>query len=234
MNFTLLQVAETATTAANIAAGQQPASQQLDYWELALKGGVVMIPILLLSVVAVFILVERFLAISRATKSDSHFMDNIREYVQGNRLDAAVALCQATEQPQARLVEKGLKRMHAPLADVQTAIENQGSLEVAQLERGLPILAMVAGGAPMLGFLGTVTGMVRAFFDMAQAGNNLDIQILANGIYEAMVTTVAGLIVGLVGYFSYNYLVSRVQRVMFHLEADTMEFMDVLYAQKQS
>ncbi len=189
-----------------------------------------MIPILLLSIVAIFIFTERFMAINRASQVDSHFMSNIREYIQSNRIDAAVALCQASATPQARLIEKGIKRMGAPLSDIQTAIENVGGLEVSRLEKGLAILAMVAGGAPMLGFLGTVTGMVRAFFNMASAGNNLDIQVLSSGIYEAMVTTVAGLIVGIIAYFGYNYLVSRVQRVVFHLEASTMEFMDMLYS----
>lgn len=191
-----------------------------------------MIPILILSFIAVFIIVERFLAIRRASKVDNHFMSNIREYILNNRTDAAIALCQASAIPQARLIEKGIKRIGAPLNDIQTAIENEGNLEVARLEKGLAILAMIAGGAPMLGFLGTVTGMVRAFFNMANAGNNLDIQILSSGIYEAMVTTIAGLIVGLVAFFGYNLLVAQVQRVVFHLEASTMEFMDMLYAKK--
>ncbi|MDR1023440.1 MAG: MotA/TolQ/ExbB proton channel family protein [Prevotellaceae bacterium] len=216
-NFILLQAVE---------------QQQLDFIELAIKGGWVMIPILILSFIAVFIIVERFLAIRRASKVDNHFMSNIREYILNNRTDAAIALCQASAIPQARLIEKGIKRIGAPLNDIQTAIENEGNLEVARLEKGLAILAMIAGGAPMLGFLGTVTGMVRAFFNMANAGNNLDIQILSSGIYEAMVTTIAGLIVGLVAFFGYNLLVAQVQRVVFHLEASTMEFMDMLYAKK--
>ncbi|MDR1343320.1 MAG: MotA/TolQ/ExbB proton channel family protein [Prevotellaceae bacterium] len=216
-NFILLQAAEP---------------QQLDFIELAIKGGWVMIPILILSFIAVFIIVERFLAIRRASRVDNHFMSNIREYIQSNRTDAAIALCQASAIPQARLIEKGIKRIGAPLNDIQTAIENEGNLEVARLEKGLAILAMIAGGAPMLGFLGTVTGMVRAFFNMANAGNNLDIQILSSGIYEAMVTTIAGLIVGLVAFFGYNLLIAQVQRVVFHLEASTMEFMDMLYAKK--
>ncbi|MDR1417478.1 MAG: MotA/TolQ/ExbB proton channel family protein [Prevotellaceae bacterium] len=216
-NFVLLQAVEP---------------QQLDFIELAIKGGWVMVPILILSVIAVFIFVERFFAVRRASKVDNHFMSNIREYILSNRTDAAVALCQATTLPQARLIEKGIKRIGAPLNDIQTAIENEGNLEVARLERGLAILAMTAGGAPMLGFLGTVTGMVRAFFNMANAGNNLDIHILSSGIYEAMVTTIAGLIVGLIAYFGYNLLVAQIQRVVFHLEASTMEFMDMLYGKK--
>jgi biopolymer transport protein ExbB len=208
--------------------------QQMDFIELAIKGGWVMIPILLLSVVAVFVFTDRFLAINRASKMDNHFMSNIREYIQSNRIDGAVALCQANNTPQSRLIEKGIKRMGSSLADIQTAIENVGGLEVARLEKGLAILGMVAGGAPMLGFLGTVTGMVRAFFNMASAGNNLDIQVLSSGIYEAMVTTVAGLIVGIIAYFGYNYLVSRVSRVVFQLEASTMEFMDMLYIKQPS
>ncbi|MGL4364806.1 MAG: MotA/TolQ/ExbB proton channel family protein [Bacteroidales bacterium] len=217
MNLTLLQITE---------------SPQLDFIELAFKGGWVMIPLLLLSIIAVFIFTERLIAVQRASKVDSHFMNNIREYIHDSRIDAAIALCQAGSNPQTRLIEKGIKRMGAPLADIQTAIENEGGLEVARLEKGLAILGMVAGGAPMLGFLGTVTGMVRAFFDMASAGNNLDIQILSSGIYEAMVTTVAGLIVGIIAYFGYNLLVSQIQRVVFHLEASTMEFMDMLYLKK--
>jgi biopolymer transport protein ExbB len=206
--------------------------QQIDFIELAIKGGWVMIPILLLSVIAIFIFSERFLAIHRASKVDNHFMSNIREYILSNRADAAIALCQASAKPQARLIEKGIKRIGAPLSDIQTAIENEGNLEVARLEKGLAILAMIAGGAPMLGFLGTVTGMVRAFFNMANAGNNLDIQLLSSGIYEAMVTTIAGLIVGLIAFFGYNLLIAQVQRVVFQLEASTMEFMDMLYSKK--
>ena len=206
--------------------------QQMDFIELAIKGGWVMIPILLLSIIAVFIFAERFLAINRASKMDGHFMSNIREYIQRNSIDGAIALCQACDTPQSRLIEKGIKRIDSSLADIQTSIENVGGLEVARLEKGLAILAMVAGGAPMLGFLGTVTGMVRAFFNMASAGNNLDIQVLSSGIYEAMITTVAGLIVGIIAYFGYNYLVSRVQRVVFHLEASTLEFMDMLYSKQ--
>ncbi|MDR0415050.1 MAG: MotA/TolQ/ExbB proton channel family protein [Prevotellaceae bacterium] len=216
-NFILLQAVE---------------QQQLDFIKLAIKGGWVMIPILLLSIIAVFIFMERFFAIRRASKVDNHFMSNIREYILSNRTDAAIALCQATAIPQARLIEKGIKRIGVPLNDIQTAIENEGNLEVARLEKGLAILAMVAGGAPMLGFLGTVTGMVRAFFNMANAGNNLDIQLLSSGIYEAMVTTIAGLIVGVIAFFGYNLLIAQVQRVVFHLEASTMEFMDMLYAKK--
>ncbi|MDR3189019.1 MAG: MotA/TolQ/ExbB proton channel family protein [Prevotellaceae bacterium] len=198
-----------------------------------MKGGWVMFPIALLSIIAIFIFSERFLAIHRASKVDAHFMSNIREYILNDRTDAAIALCQASAIPQARLIEKGIKRIGAPLSDIQTAIENEGNLEVARLERGLVILAMTAGGAPMLGFLGTVTGMVRAFFNMANAGNNLDIQLLSSGIYEAMVTTIAGLIVGIIAYFGYNLLISQVQRVVFQLEASTMEFMDMLYSKKK-
>lgn len=219
MNFTLLQAVVE--------------QQQLDFIDLAVKGGWVMIPILLLSIVAVFIFGERFMAINRATKTDSRFMGNIREYILANRIDAATALCQANASPQARMIEKGIKRMGAPLSDIQTAIENVGALEVSRLEKGLAILATVAGGAPMLGFLGTVTGMIRAFFDMSAAGNNLNITILSEGIYEAMVTTVAGLAVGIMAYFGYNLLVSQIQRVVFRLEASTIEFMDLLHSNKK-
>ncbi|GHU94384.1 biopolymer transporter ExbB [Bacteroidia bacterium] len=221
--FTVLQALPTAT---------EP-GQQLDFIELAFKGGIVMIPILLLSLIGVFIFTERFIAIHRANKIDQNFMNNIRDYISDNRIDAAVALCQSHSTPISRMIEKGLKRVGRPLADVQTAIENVGNIEVSTLEKGLPILAMVAGGAPMLGFLGTVTGMVSAFFDMAAAGSNLSIDTLSSGIYEALVTTVAGLIVGLIGYFGYNYLVARVSTVVHMMEANTVEFMDILYYQSE-
>jgi biopolymer transport protein ExbB len=126
------------------------------------------------------------------------------------------------------MLEKGISRIGRPLADVNTAIENVGNLEIQKLEKGLPVLASVAGGAPMLGFLGTVTGMVRAFYEMSQAGNNINMSLLSGGIYEAMVTTVAGLIVGITAYFAYNILVSNVEKVVFKMEATTSEFMDLL------
>ncbi|MDR0418712.1 MAG: MotA/TolQ/ExbB proton channel family protein, partial [Prevotellaceae bacterium] len=220
MNFTLLQAAAAALP--------EQTEQQIDLWELTLKGGIIMIPLALLSIIAIFVFAERFVSIRKASKVDQNFINHVREYIKENRIDAAIALCQAHGTSLSRMIEKGIKRMDRPLNDIQSAIENVGSIEVSKLEKGLPMLATIAGGAPMLGFLGTVTGMIRAFFNMSSAGNNLDITLLSSGIYEAMVTTVAGLTVGIIAYFGYNYLVSRIEKVVLVLEASTTEFMDML------
>ncbi len=210
------------------AAGDQ-GEISLSFIELALKGGWIMIPLFLLSVMAVYIFFERYFAIRKASVTDSNFMNRIREYIHEDKIDAALALCRSQNTPVARMIEKGIQRIGRPLPDVNAAIENVGNLEISKLEESLPFLATIAGGAPMLGFLGTVIGMIRAFYDMSMAGNNIDVGLLSNGIYTAMVTTVAGLIVGIFAYFGYNYLVARIEKVVFNLEANTSEFMDLLY-----
>lgn len=225
--FFILQ--SNANEAAAQTVAQTAGELKMPFFELAVKGGVIMIPIILLSFIAVYIFFERLFAIKSASKIDPNFMDRIRDYIHEGKIDASLKLCQNTDKPVARMIEKGINRLGRPLQDVNTAIENVGNLEVAKLEKGLYLLATSAGAAPMLGFLGTVTGMVRAFYDMAHAGNNIDIQLLSNGIYEAMVTTVAGLIVGILAYLCYNILVARVKKVVFQLESSTMEFMDLLH-----
>ena len=210
------------------AASQTIDNMQLSLWDLAVKGGWLMIPLVLLWVIGLYIFVERYLSIRKASRVDGNFMNRIRELVIDDKLDAARELCQKTDIPVARMVGKGIDRIGRPIADLNTAIENVGNLEVAKLERGLPMLATISGGAPMIGFLGTVVGMIQAFYDMSMAGNNLDIALLSNGIYTAMVTTVAGLIVGIMAYFGYNFLVARVDRVVFQLEASSLEFVDLL------
>jgi biopolymer transport protein ExbB len=200
----------------------------LSFFELAIKGGWVMIPIVLLSIVAIYIFFERFFAISKASKMDINFMNRIKDYIHEGKLDSAHALCQSFKNPIARMIEKGINRIGRPLNDVSAAIENVGKLEIYKLEKGLPVLATCAGGAPMLGFLGTVMGMVRAFYDMSMSGNNIDVSLLSSGIYTALITTVAGLIVGILAYFAYNILVSNVEKVVFKLEAHSTEFMDLL------
>ena len=197
-------------------------------FELTIKGGWIMIPIALLSVVAVYIFVERFFAIRKASQEDVHFMNRIKEFIHEGKIDAAKRLAQNTESPVSRMIEAGITRIGRPMTDVNAAIENVGKLEVYKLERGLPTLATAAGAAPMLGFLGTVIGMIRAFFAMANAGSNIDVSLLSNGIYVAMVTTAAGLFVGIIAYFCYNILVSRIEKVVFILEARSSEFMDLL------
>ena len=163
-----------------------------------------------------------------AGKEDPMFMDKIKDYILGGEIKAAIAYCRSVNTPSARMIEKGISRLGRPVNDVQAAIENAGNIEVAKLENGFPVIATVSGGAPMLGFLGTVTGMVRAFWEMANAGNNIDITLLSGGIYEAMITTVGGLIVGIAAMFAYNYLVVRVDKVVGQMEARTMDFMDLL------
>ena len=197
-------------------------------FELTVKGGWIMIPIALLSVVAIYIFVERFFAIRKASQEDIHFMNRIKEFIHEGKIDAAKRLAQNTESPVSRMIEAGITRIGRPMTDVNAAIENVGKLEVYKLERGLPTLATAAGAAPMLGFLGTVIGMIRAFFAMANAGSNIDVSLLSNGIYIAMVTTAAGLFVGIIAYFCYNILVSRIEKVVFILEARSSEFMDLL------
>ena len=217
-------VAPVSTVAENIT----PATADLNMWELSLKGGIIMIPLLILSILAIYIFIERTIVIRKAAKEDHTFMDRIKDYIHDGEIDSALGFCRKTKTPYARLIEKGISRLGRPMNDVLVAIENVGNLEVAKLEKGFPWLATAAAGAPMLGFLGTVTGMVRAFYNMAAAGSSADITTLSGGIYEALVTTVAGLVVGIIALFAYNYLVARVDGVVNQLEAKTMEFMDLL------
>ncbi|MCD8193338.1 MAG: MotA/TolQ/ExbB proton channel family protein [Tannerellaceae bacterium] len=205
-----------------------PTEAEINVIDLAFKGGWIMIVLLLLSLLATYIFIQRLLVIRRAGKQDETFMNRIKDYIHEGKIDSALNLCRSTNTPSARMIEKGITRLGRPMNDVLVAIENVGNLEVAKLEKGFPIIATTAAGAPMLGFLGTVTGMVRAFFDMANAGTNVDVALLSGGIYKALVTTVAGLVVGIITLFAYNYLVSQVDNVVNKMEASTMEFMDLL------
>ena len=200
----------------------------LSIWELCLKGGIIKIPLLMLSEISIYILVERFIAIRKAAQEDKTFMKRIKDYIHDGEIESAMNLCKKTNTPYSRLILKGITRIGRPMNDVLVAIENVGNLEIAELEKGFTWLATTAAGAPMLGFLGTVTGMVQAFFAMASAGSNANVTVLASGIYEALVTTVAGLFVGIIALFAYNYLVAMVNKVMKQLEAKTMEFLDLL------
>ena len=187
-----------------------------------------MIILAFFSVIAVYIFIERFITISKAAKKDDLFMETIRNYMKDGKLDDAKVLCQKTSSPISRMIEKGISRIGKPLNDIQTAIENVGNLEVSNLEKGVALLAMISGAGPMLGFLGTVIGMIRAFYDMSMAGNNIDIELLSTGIYQAMVTTVGGLIVGIIAFIFYNILVAQIDKVVNLLESKSIEFMDVL------
>lgn len=202
--------------------------EELSILELASKGGWIMGVLALMSVVAVYIFVERFLAIRNAGKDDKLFMDRIRDYIKNNDVKSAINFCRVTNTAAARIIERGISRMGKPAAEIQAAIENTGDLEIAIMERRLPVLATIAGGAPMIGFLGTVIGMVEAFWQMSNAGGNIDISLLSSGIYQAMITTVGGLVVGIISLFAYNYLVAKVDSVVNEIEAKSLTFMDII------
>ncbi len=223
--MTLLQI--TVESASEMAAVEGYHTVAL--WELLLKGGWVMIPLALLFVVAVYIFFERYFVIRRAQKIPTDFMDKIRQQVVAGNIEGAISLCQQIDNPAARMIEKGLSRIGRSMQDITVAIENAANLEVYKLENNLSILATIAGAAPMLGFLGTVTGMIRAFYRLSTAGNNIDPAMLAGGIYEAMITTATGLLIGIIAYVGYNYLSARIDRIVFKMEAIVLEFMDVLH-----
>lgn len=222
-------VATAVDTLENAVAPTAP--ERITLWDMALNGGWIMLVLVLLLVLAIYIFFERFLTLNGALKGkeDEQFMEKIREYVHEGNVDAARKLSKETDTPLGRMINKGFSRLGRPLPDIQAAIENEGQLEVARLEKRVSYVATVASLGPMIGFLGTVTGMITAFQDMAHAGNNIDISLLSTGIYEAMVTTVGGLIVGIVCYFLNNLLVSRINKVVFELEVRANEFMDLLH-----
>ena len=196
--------------------------------EMATKGGWLMLVLLALSIIAIYIFGKKWWTIRQAGKIDKDFMMDIRDYIHEGKIKSAQTLCSKYDSPVARMVEAGIIRIGRPASDIQAAIENVGNVEVARLEKSLPYLATIAGGAPMIGFLGTVMGMVQAFFNMANAGNNIDITLLSSGIYTAMITTVGGLIVGILAYFGYNYLTAKISALVYSMESATIKFMDVL------
>ncbi len=231
MLFNLLQIDSVAAieqVATEVAAVPQQQEMTYSLIEMACKGGWLMLVLLALSIIAFYIFGKKWWMIRQASRIDKNFMNDIRDYIHEGKIKSALTLCEKYDSPVARLVQKGIERMGRPLADIQTAVENTGNLEVARLEKGLPFLATCAGGAPMVGFLGTVVGMIQAFFNMSQAGNNLDITMLSSGIYTAMVTTVGGLIVGILAYFGYNYLTNQISGLVFKMESATINFMDLL------
>lgn len=210
-------------------AGETADTVSIGFWELFTSGGWLMWVLVALAAVMIFIFVERFIAIRKATRIDNNFMNRIRDYISDGNINAAVDLCRRTDSPVARMVEKGIERIGRPMSDIQTAIENVANVEVAKLETGLPWLASISGGAPMIGFLGTVVGMVQVFISMsANTSGAIDLSTLSGGMYVAMITTVGGLIVGIPAYFGHNYLVARIEKLIFRMEATTIAFMDIL------
>jgi biopolymer transport protein ExbB len=222
----LLQVtADTSSVAAaETAANKLPEGT----WELVLKGGFVMIPIAIMLVIALYITIERWLTISKSGQLDSNFMSSIKDMVLNDNIIGAQTLCGRTDTPIARMLEKGISRIGNPLKNIEVAVENVGKLEVYKLEKGMPWLATIAGAAPMLGFLGTVTGMISTFGSIARAGDQVNASALSGGIYEAMVTTVAGLVVGIFAFLAYNLLTAAIEKVVYKMEATSVEFLDIL------
>lgn len=218
---------DTVVSAAAVAAATEPAPS-LSIWQLCVEGGWIMIPLALLAVISIYIFIERTIVTYKASKLDDTFMKRIKDYIHDGEIESALNLCRSNNSPYSRLISKGISRIGRPMNDVLVAIENTGNLEVAALSKGLPWLATTAAGAPMLGFLGTVIGMVQAFFAIANSGNAASIGDFAGGIYTALVTTVAGLVVGIIALFAYNYLVARINKIMNLMEARTMDFMDLL------
>ncbi len=204
------------------------AAKSMSFGQLFLVGGWIMWILLALAGVSIFIFTERFIAIRKAFGWDMNFMNRIRDYIYEGKIAAALDMCKSTDTPIARMITKGIERIGRPMSDVQSSIENAANLEVSRLESGLPFLATIAGGAPMLGFLGTVIGLVKTFMDMSMAGGTVDISVLSGGMYVAMITTVGGLIVGVPAYFGYNYLVARIEKLVFQMEANSIAFMDIL------
>lgn len=208
----------------SVAAGQD----SLALISLIFQGGFMMIPIFLLSFVAVYVYVERIRTIGRAAKTPIGFMENIKRLVANSDLSGAKVLCQQSDTPIGRMIGKGLSRIGSPLKNIEVSIENVGKIEIYNLEKNLSLLATISGAAPMIGFLGTVTGMIRAFMSIAQEEGAVSPKLLSAGIYEAMITTAAGLFVGIIAYLGYNYLVTRVQKVVHHMEFTSIDFIDLL------
>lgn len=220
------QAAEDTTDASNMV---EPTIETLSIWQMILDGGwYIMIPLAVLSIIAVYIFIERLLAINKASKEDKDFMNKIRDFIHDGKIDAARTLCNSNNTPVARMLEKGVSRIGKPINDIAGSIENVGKLEVYKLEKGLSTLATVAGAAPMIGFLGTVIGMIVTFHAMKVSDTGVEISELSGGIMQAMVTTVAGLVIGILAYIAYNTLVTRVDKVVHNMEAKTIEFLDLL------
>ena len=215
--------------AAAESAEQIPTEVTISVLELITGGGwYIMVPLGILSVIAIYIFIERFLAIRKVDKEDPTFMNQIKDFIIEGKIDSAKNLCKDTMSPFAKMIEKGILRIGKPLGDITTAVENVGKLEIYKLEKSLSTLATIAGAAPMIGFLGTVTGMINTFHQMYTAGNSVEIDQLSGGIMQAMVTTAAGLIIGIIAYVGYNVLVARVEKVVYKMESATIEFMDLL------
>ncbi len=231
MNMMTVLLAAVNDSMGVVATAAEPHIEETSYFKLVFAPNSlwIIIPLILMLAFAIYFFVKKWLVVNRASQEDGNFMNNIRDFIHDGKLDSAVALCRGNNNPTARMIDKGLSRLGRPLDDIRTAIENEGNLEVARLEKGVSALATIAAVAPMMGFLGTVVGMVGAFHNMAADPNNFNIGTLSSGIYTAMITTVGGLIVGIIALVFHNLLISKISNVVYMLEVRTTEFMDLLH-----
>ena len=230
----LTEVVSEATGTEVLTAVAEPVQESLNILELAMKGGWIMVVLAILSILGVYIFVERFMTLRKSMNRNPYLLDRIKDNLRDNDVKSAINYCEKQNTPMSRILAKGVKDYRLDAVSVRQVLENNAGLEIANLEKGLPVLSTIAAVAPMLGFLGTVTGMVQAFWQMSNAGNNIDVSLLSGGIYEAMVTTVGGLIVGIIAIFAYNSLVARVDRVQNLMEADMIEFLEILAEDKEN
>lgn len=224
----LLQAGElSGEDSQQMADGVNNMTKDIPVWDLVMEGGWTMIPLGILSVMTIYIFVERFLMIQKALKDEKNFMIKVKEYLVEGKIDAARALCSQTNNPAARMVEKGISRIGKPMKDIVSSIENVGKLEIYQLEKRMGFLATVAGAAPMIGFLGTTLGMIKTFHAL-KFETTIELSSISGGIMEAMVTTVAGLVIGIIAFMAYNFMVSKVDKVIHNMEGASIEFLDLL------
>ena len=216
-----LQVVTDTTAVENV-------GESISVLDLAIQGGFMMVPIFILSILAIYLFFERVMIINKANQSPEQFMNRVKELVMRGDITGAKMLCAQQDSPVARMIQKGLSRIGSPLKNIEDSIENVGKLEIFKLEKNLSSIATIAGAAPMMGFLGTVIGMVDAFIAIAQEEGSVSPKLLSSGIYTAMITTVAGLVVGIIAYLAYNFLVTRVQKVIHKMEYTSIEFIDLL------
>jgi biopolymer transport protein ExbB len=231
--FFLLQsdVVTDSLAAATEALGAEGGMETISIWEMIQNGGwYIMAPLGIMSIIAIYLFIERMLAISKAARVDKDFMNRIKDYIHDHKMDSAMDLCRQKDNPVSHMIAKGISKIGKPIKEISSSIENVGKLEIGRLEKGLSTIATIAGAAPMIGFLGTVIGMIQTFHQMKISPNGVEIAALSGGIMQAMVTTVAGLVIGIIAYICYNVLVTRVNKVVHGLEASAIDFLDVLDA----
>ncbi|MDN3203609.1 MotA/TolQ/ExbB proton channel family protein [Algoriphagus sediminis] len=224
----LLQTLSTDTMSAADSLAMNAGNESIGLLDLLIKGGYMMVPLYLLFILAIFIFVERMITLKKASKPSAHLMDQVKVLVQSGQVEKAKIICASENSPVANMIAKGVDRIGSPLKNIEVSIENVGKIEIYKLEKNLNLLATVSGAAPMIGFLGTVAGMIQAFIAVAQEEGMVSPKLLSTGIYEAMITTAAGLVVGIMAYLGYNYLVSRVSKLVHNMEYSSIEFIDLL------